>query len=310
MNYKIICFICTALLTSNLLACSPKHSSVSQENIKKTENTITQKTPITKATRVVALTPLAADVIYHLDKTKLVGVPNGRYTDEVAQTKFADFPRVGRNTAINLEKIVALKPDLVIGAEGFHDKILSKLTELGIPTLQRSIRSWQDLETQTKELATLIGADPNPIISQLRANLNSIPENGQRVLVLLRTQPTSSPNKNSWAGDLLTKFNFKNMAADLPGGGRFPGYLTLSQEKILAANPDKIFLIESGNLNPEDFKKLPYWKQLKAVQNNQVYIFHHDGLISPTSISTVEEVTQKLREVALKSSSVGSGRRE
>lgn len=302
MSLRIVFLVFTTLLSLNLSACGNISSNLdSNENKQSLEQSTKTQTPIKTAQKVVALTPLAADVIYNLDKTKLVGVPNGRYTDIIAKNKFKDIPRVGRNTAINLEKIVSLKPDLIVGAEGFHDKTLEKLSELGIPSIKRSIRSWQDLETQTIELAQLIGADAKPIIDKFQANLRDIPANGQQVLVLLRAQPTSSPNKNSWAGDLLTKFNYRNLSADLPGGGRFPGYLTLSQEKILEANPDKIFLIESGNLNPDEFKKLPYWNQLKAVQNNQIYTFHHDGLISPTSIDTVEQVTKQLREVAEKS---------
>jgi iron complex transport system substrate-binding protein len=297
MNQKALILIFTALLSINLFACS---NSDQKSTVNKPESLTNTQTPIQQAKRVVALTPLAADLIYNLDKTKLVGVPSGRYTDVIAKTKFADFPRVGKNTAINIEKIVSLKPDLVIGSEGFHDQVLSKLKELGIQTRTGSIRSWQDLDNQTKEIAKITGTNPKPILDKFESYLNNIPQNGQKVLVLARPQPTSSPNKNSWAGDLLTKFNYKNVAADLQSNGRFPGYLTLSQEKILEANPDKIFLIESANLNPEDFKKLPYWNQLKAVKNNQIYIFHHDGLISPTSIDTVEQVTKQLREVATK----------
>lgn len=259
---------------------------------------ITQPTQNSK--RVVALTPLAADIIYNLDKTKLVGIPNGRYTDVIAKAKFNNYPRVGTNTAINIEKIVSLKPDLVLGAEGFHDKIIAKLQELKIPTLVGKISSWQDLEDSTKQIAQQIGADPKPILDKFQSYTTNIPNNGKTVLVLLRAQPTSSPNKNSWAGNLLEKFKYKNLAADLQGKGRFKGYITLSQEKILEANPEKLFVIESANLNPNDFKKLPYWSKLKAVQNSQVYIFHHDGLITPISIDSVEDVTKKLREVGAK----------
>jgi iron complex transport system substrate-binding protein len=253
--------------------------------------------PTQKSKRVVALTPLAADIIYNLDKTKLVGIPNGRYTDVIAKTKFNNFPRVGTNTAINIEKIVSLKPDLVLGAEGFHDKVIAKLQELKIPTLVGKISSWQDLEDSTKQIAQQIGADPKPILDKYQSYTSNIPNNGKTVLVLLRAQPTSSPNKNSWAGNLLEKFKYKNLVTDLQGKGRFKGYITLSQEKILEANPEKLFIIESANLNPNDFKKLPYWSKLKAVQNNQVYVFHHDGLITPISIDSVEDVTKKLRAV-------------
>ena len=241
---------------------------------------------------------LAADLIYTLDKNKLVAVPNGRYTSKTA--KFKELPRVGVRGNINLEKIVALKPDLVIGTELFQSQALNRLKELGIDTISHQTSSWSDLENITKQLANRIGANPQPILSKYQSFLTNISENGESVLMLVSRVPVLSPNKNSWAGDLLTKFKYKNMTADLQSNTRFQGYLTLSQEKILTANPDKIFLIESDNINPEELKKLPFWGKLKATQNNQVYLFHHDGLISPTSIDTVEEVTNQLREVATK----------
>jgi iron complex transport system substrate-binding protein len=299
MNFKAITFILTLLFSLNLFGCS--NNSDSNANKPETSQ-LEQKTsqPTQRAQRIVALTSLASDLIYNLDKTKLVGVPNGRYTDIVAKDKFAEFSKVGNNTAMNLEKIVSLKPDLVIGAGSFHDKTLTKLQELRINTITFNIRSWQDLETQTKEIAQRIGADPKPVLDKLQSNLTNIPNNNKSVLVLVSTQPTLSPNKNSWAGDLLKRFNYSNIAADLESTGRFKGYLTLSQEKILTSNPDKIFITETNDTKPDEFKKLPFWNKLKAVQNNNVYVFHHDGLVSPTSISTVEEVTKQLREVAQK----------
>ena len=94
---KLLLITLPIFLTINLSACSNNPQSQ-----------ITQ--PTQKSKRIVALTPLGADIIYNLDKTKLVGIPNGRYTDVVAKTKFNNYPRVGTNTAINIEKIVSLKP--------------------------------------------------------------------------------------------------------------------------------------------------------------------------------------------------------
>ncbi|BAB74942.1 ABC transporter substrate-binding protein [Anabaena sp. FACHB-709] len=294
MNKHLILWAMSFLVTVNLWGCAnnPNNSTATD-----TKQAASQ--PIKLATRVVALTPLGADLIYNLDKSKLLAVPAGRYTDVVAKAKFAQLPRIGGRGNINLEKIVALKPDLVIGSETFQGQILNKLKELGINTVSHETRSWQDLKTLTEDLAGRIGADPKPILDKYQSFIAQIPENGKSVLVLVSTQPTLSPNRNSWSGDLLEKFQYKNVTGDLQANTRFQGYLTLSQEQILATNPEKIFIMESDNVNPDDFKKLPFWNQLKATQNNQVYIFHHDGLISPTSVNTVEEVTNKLRQTAL-----------
>ncbi|MCJ8278879.1 MAG: ABC transporter substrate-binding protein [Rivularia sp. ALOHA_DT_140] len=295
MNLKITALTTALLFSLNLIACSNQTNTVNTAEPKNEQNA---KEPIKLAKRVVALTPLAADLIYNLDKNKLVAVPNGRYTSKTA--KFKELPRVGIRGNINLETIVALKPDLVIGSELFQSQSLNRLKELKIDTISHQTSSWSDLENITKQLATRIGANPQPILNKYQSFLTNIPENGESVLMLVSRVPVLSPNKNSWAGDLLNKFQYKNMTADLQANTRFQGYLTLSQEKILTANPDKIFLIESDNINPEELKKLPFWSKLKATQNNQVYLFNHDGLISPTSIDTVEEVTKQLREVAAK----------
>ncbi|AFY45993.1 ABC-type Fe3+-hydroxamate transport system, periplasmic component [Nostoc sp. PCC 7524] len=293
MNKYLIAVVTACLVAVNLVGCSSPQNRTNPD-----KNTSQVQAPVLLANRVVALTPLGADLIYNLDKSKLLAVPVGRYTDVIAKEKFAKLPRIGGRGNINLEKIVALKPDLVIGSETFQSQALNRLKELGINTVAHETRSWQDLKKLTEDLATRIGADPKPILSKYESFVSQIPDNGKSVLVLVSTQPTLSPNKNSWSGDLLEKFQYKNVTADLQANSRFQGYLTLSQEQILATNPEKIFIMESDNVNPEAFKKLPFWSQLQATQNNQVYIFHHDGLISPTSVRTVEEVTNQLREVA------------
>lgn len=295
MNRKIAAFTTVLLLSISLVSCS-NQINTKEKSEKKTEQNTNQPTKLAK--RVVALTPLAADLIYNLNKTTLVGIPNGRYTSK--EPKFTDFPRVGERGNMNLEKIIALKPDLVIGSELFQSQALTRLRELGIDTISHQSNNWQELENLTITLATRIGSNPQPILNKYQSFLKNIPDNGKSVLVLVSRVPVLSPNKNSWAGDLLNKFNYKNITGDLQSNTRFQGYLTLSQEKILTANPDKIFLIESDDINPDELKKETFWNQLKATQNNQVYIFHHDGLISPTSIDTVEEVTTQLRNVAKK----------
>ena len=83
----------------------------------------------TSVNRVVALSSLAADIIFQLDQTKLVGIVGSQLLKD--DSKFKDIPRVSaEQNPPNLEKIVALKPDLVIGVAGFSDVPLQKLKQL------------------------------------------------------------------------------------------------------------------------------------------------------------------------------------
>ena len=294
MNKTSTLLITILLLNFNLIGCSNNTNTTVEKSQIQAEANLNRKQD--SAQRVVTLTPLAANLIYNLNPSKLVAIPNSRDTNKKPQ--FTNYPKVALYSNVNLEKIIALKPDLAIGSEGMHSEALAKLEQLGVDIVSQEVKSWDDLTNFTQKLAVRIGANPQPILDNYHSCVDNIPKNGKSVLVLTGRIPTSSPNKNSWTGDLLNKFNYQNVTADFQSNRPSSGYLTLSQEKILIANPDLIFLIESDNLNPELLKKLPFWKNLKATQNNRVYIFHHDGLITPTSLDTITEVCRKLRQLA------------
>ncbi|MEO1377392.1 MAG: ABC transporter substrate-binding protein, partial [Cyanobacteria bacterium J06635_10] len=141
------------LLNLLLIACN----STTPENIQNLEKTsespnaatqVTEtqgsETKIENAKRVVALTSLSADIIHRLDATRLVGIPGSRLLRK--DERFKELPTVSEGrTPPNIEKIVALKPDLVIGAVGFHDQTFKKLKDLGITTLASRTNSWDTL---------------------------------------------------------------------------------------------------------------------------------------------------------------------
>ena len=248
------------------------------------------------AQRVVALTSLTADIVEQLAPNKLVGSVDSPLLAK--DIRFQDLPKVSNaRTPPNLEKIVALKPDLVIGARGFHDRALDKLQDLGIATLTTKVSSWDGLLEVTKTLAEAIDADPSPLLKRYQTFVTDIPDSSPSVLVLFQRQPILSPNKNSWAGDLLNKFKVKNLAASMQGKSPFRGYITLSAEKILQENPEVILVADfdrQGIL--QEFKSEPFWSQLQATQNGRVYIFEYYGLVNPGSINKIEETCTKLKE--------------
>jgi iron complex transport system substrate-binding protein len=258
--------------------------------------TDTDLNPETEAQKVVALTSLTADIIYRLDATKLVGISGSRLLKE--DERFTDFPTMNEGrTPPDLEKIVALEPDLVIGAEGFSDQTLSKLEELGIKTIATNIDSWTSLKEVTKTLASAIGSDPEPLLKEYDTYLPN--QNNEKsnlsTLVLVSRQPILAPNKNSWAGDLLSQFPVTNLAAQLQGSSPVGGYVTLSPEKILQSNPDTLIIVDPSREGIlEQLKQEAFWKNLKATQQDQVYVFDYYGLVNPGSLEKIKTASQQL----------------
>jgi iron complex transport system substrate-binding protein len=250
------------------------------------------------ASRVVALTSLSADIISRLDKTKLIAISGSRLANQNPDLK--DLPRVSEGrTPPNLEQIVALKPDLVIGAKGFHDQVLAKLKESGIQTLTTEVTNWRSLEELTRAIATALNANPDALIQTYQTFLQPKPSQTPSVLILASRQPLLAPNKSSWAGDLLNQFAAQNVVADLQGSSEFNGYVALSPEKLLQTNPEKIILIDTGEGDINQLKSQPFWNQLKAVQQQQVHTMDYFGLVNPGSIGAIEQACKKLKQEVL-----------
>lgn len=299
-QFKPTRFLMISLLLMWLtIACSPPTSQTStlpDVSPPLAQSPPDETAPVAEVSRVVALTSLSADIIQRLDQTKLVGISGNRLLAQ--NPAFKDITRVSEGqTPPNLEKIVALKPDLVIGAAGFHDQTLTKLRELGIRTLTTEVRDWRTLQTLTSDLAREIRADPEPLLKTYQSFLSSQPANSGSTLVLVSAQPILAPNKTSWAGDLLTQFQIKNLAADLQGQSPQRGYITLSPEKVLEANPEVLILVDVGDGMVDKLKVEPFWNQLQAVKNDRVYIFDYYGLVNPGSIEAIEKACQQLQQV-------------
>ncbi|MBD2347150.1 ABC transporter substrate-binding protein [Anabaena subtropica] len=303
MLHRWILSIFAILLSIILTACNTNNTQQPQaqstQNIA-TSNTSSQELPKVSAKRVVTLSSLTTDIISQLDQTKLVGISGSTLFKN--DPRFHDIPRVSEGQSPpNLEKILALKPDLVIGAEGFSNQPIQQIQQLGISTLLTQVNRWKSLEDVTKELAQLIDVNPQSLLERYQSFLPEEPRTNTSTLVLVSSQPILAPNKNSWAGDLLEKFQVKNLAAELQGQSPISGYVTLSAEKVLEANPEVIILItppQGGSETAilESFKKEGFWQKLRATQNNRIYVFDYYGLINPGSIDAIKKTCEQLKQ--------------
>jgi iron complex transport system substrate-binding protein len=292
MQRRFILFGLILWLTLGIFACTNTTTEQAKNPDASTISTSQQSQQSVQ--RVVSLTSLSADIIYQLDSAKLVGISGSSLFKN--DSRFKDIPRVSEGQATpNLEKIVALKPDLVIGAEGFSNLTTDKLKELGITTLLTKVDSWEGLQELTKTLAKIVDADSTPLLNRYQTFLPDKPAQNPSTLVLVSRQPILSPSKKSWAGNLLEKFQAKNLTADLQGKMSVPGYVTLSAEKVLEANPDVLIVVSPQPGLLKSFKSESFWNQLKATKNNRVYEFDYYGLVNPGSVDAIEKACQQLK---------------
>ena len=246
--------------------------------------------------RIISLNSLGADIVSKLDNDSLVGIPGSSLLKK--DTKFSEKVIVSQGRMPpSLEKIIKLKPSLVIGSEGFHDKILDKLGDLNIETLKTNTKSISELEILIKDLALYLNKNTESIQENIKScYLNTSKYRGSAV-ILASTKPLLSPNSNSWAGQLLDRFNFDNISKDLESKTEFKGYVNLSPEIILKKKPSKIIVVSFPGRDQNSLLANPILEKIIASNKNEIVTFNYYGLINPGSLKTVNSACQKLSNI-------------
>ena len=154
-----------------------------------------------------------------------------------------------------------------------------------------------DLTTLINKLSEITNSDSKIVFDKLGACFIDPSPKNKKVVVLVSTKPLLSPNNKSWAGSLLENFNLRNLTADLEGSERMKGYLNLSPEWLLKEEPDNLILIRFGDEQYNQYSSLPFWDNLKAVQNNNIDYFNYYGLINVGSLNSINKTCEKLESI-------------
>ncbi|WP_322042875.1 cobalamin-binding protein [Paraburkholderia sp. J67] len=245
-------------------------------------DTVTLAAP---AQRVVSLAPHVTELIYAAGGgAKLVGAVS--YSDYPREAQAV--PRVGDNRALDLERIAALKPDLiVVWRHGNAQQQLDRLRELHIPLFFSEPHRLDDVATSLTRLGMLLGTAKTAQdaanayrskIAQLRATY------AQRapvsVFYEVWDQPLMTINGEHMISDVIALCGGRNVFAALR-----PLVPTLSTEAVLAANPAAIVTASQGATAPD--RPLPAlerwraWPQLNAVAHANLYAIDGDLLTRP-----------------------------
>ena len=247
--------------------------------------------------RIIALTSLSADLVNQINNKNLVGIPGSSLL--IKNNDFDNITIVSRGRMQpDLEKIINLNPNLVIGASGFHDKTLSEIKRLGIDTLSTNIKSLDSLDNFYKDLQRKLEVNNltsiKEVLKNCYPNYSQDKKNNKKVVALVSVKPILSPGSTSWAGSLISNFRLDNLSANIKNKSQFKGYTNLSLEWLLKAKPNNLILIKTPGSDISQYKNLPVWQKLPAVKNNKIFEFDYYGLINPGNLVSIDEACKKL----------------
>lgn len=234
--------------------------------------------------RVISLAPSITEIVFAIDRgERLKGAT--LYSDYPEAARL--IPKVGSYVHLDLERIVALKPDLCIAVkDGNPKQTADRLVNLGIPVYAVNPVDLDSVIATVRLIGSLLNAED----SAARV-INDMEQRISRVEALVSTaaarpgvffqigiNPIVSVGRDTFIHGLIERAGGINLAAASVGYPRF------SREQFLAKSPE-VVIITSMARN-EVFEKVKKewesWPNLPAAKNDRVHIVDSNILDRPT----------------------------
>lgn len=212
--------------------------------------------------RIVSLVPSQSELLWDLGlKHRLAGIT--KFCIHPGEL-FESIPRVGGTKTLNIDKIRALKPDLIIGNKEENERIQ-------VEALQKEFKVWMsdiyNLEDALKTITAIGGLTDTKeradgIATEIRSSFRELPFLDRSVLYLI-WKPYMAAGRGTFIGNMLEKIGLRNVIA--AEDSRYP---QLSIEDICAMNPELIFL----SSEPFPFKQVHADELQQQLPNTKVVL--------------------------------------
>jgi len=246
--------------------------------------------------RIISLAPGATEMLFAAGAGDRV-VATVAYSDEPPAAK--QVPRIGDVTAVDIERLVAMHPDLVVVWPGGGNPVqIEKIAQLGIPIYRQQVNRLAELPASLRRLGALasdssIAERAAQNIEKSLARLAHEYGGGRHPTVLLEVwnRPIYTVGGTQLMSDALTLCGGRNVFGDLKELGP-----VISTEAVIARNPD---IIVAAAPPGEGQSWLEEWKRfgsLNAVRNGKLISFEDPRLVrlGPSVVAATEGLCKAL----------------
>ena len=250
-----------------LLACLAGAGTASAATVRDDAgNAVTLRSP---ALRVISMAPHVTELLFAAGGgERVVGAVD--YSDYPEAAK--RIPRIGSNREVDIERIMALKPDLIVAwMHGSSERQIEMVKKLGIPVYHSDPQTLEGIPDSVERLGQLMGTEAaaTPLAHALRKRLASL-------RATYAGRPTVRTFYQVWDKPLYT-LNGRHIVTDalrLCGGENIFDKLpvvapVVTIEGVLEADPEAVFGSAEKN-----YGGVNLWRQyptLKAVRNGNLF---------------------------------------
>ena len=239
--------------------------------------------------RIVSLSPSVTEILYGI----------GAWPQVIAVSQFCTYPddvknkpRVNGWDKTNLEQVMALKPDFVIGVDAQEPFLRDKLTGLGVRSLFLKSQTLADIMSSMGEIgrgtgheqeATNLVAKTQAEIEAVRKAVGDRPH--PRVLCVVDRVPGTirdlyTATKGSYLDELISIAGGESIAPQAEHG-----YGKINKEAVLTLNPEVIIDMVQGSKGNFGEDPIAVWNELaevRAVREKRIYSMSDPSVIHPS----------------------------
>jgi iron complex transport system substrate-binding protein len=234
--------------------------------------------------RIVSLAPSITEIVFQLDQAfRLKGV-----------TQFSNYPpqalalpKVGSYVRLDLERILALNPDLCIAIkDGNPKRIVDRLQSMKIPVYVVDPGNLETVIQTIVEIGLLINApeDAHLAANKMRNRLEQIKARVSstklrpRIFIQIGISPIISAGSRTFINDLISLAGGINVVAAQSGYPRF------TREEILALSPDVIIITSMARqaVFQQVKEEWSRWSNMPAARDQRIFIVDSDVFDRPS----------------------------
>ncbi|MBU4263392.1 MAG: cobalamin-binding protein [Proteobacteria bacterium] len=235
--------------------------------------------------RIISLMPSLTEMAFELGQGERIIAVTQYSNDPPAVLK---LPKVGSYVHLDIERIVALKPDLCLSYwDGNPQFIVDKLEALGIPVYTFDPRSLEGIMDSFTRLGGIVHAEAQAAeqVATMQEQLQEVEARvarfgkRPRVFFQIDASPLVSAGTNTFMHKLITRAGGINLAA---GNTPYPRY---SWEDVLLMQPEVVIVTSMAGGYSEEQLKAAWlkWPQIPAVRNKRIYVVVADQFDRPTT---------------------------
>jgi iron complex transport system substrate-binding protein len=251
------------------------------------------------AQRIVSLAPGATAMLFAAGAgDRVIGTSD--YSNEPAAAKAIE--RVGDSQSFDLERILALHPDVVVvWSGGTSPTQLARLAGVGLRIYRHRVTRLDDIPSSLLRLGRLAGSEPQAQaaatqlmqrIAALRARyLQAVPVT---VLIQVWDRPIYTVGRNEIMSDVIHACGYRNVYEDLADPGP-----AVTLESVLSRDPDIILALAPDERSGPDW--VAGWRaypSMRAVRSGRVLAWTDQRLsrLGPSIVDAAEDLCRALRD--------------